>query len=183
VTEDIGTQAMVVLFDGKDTESLASDDGKGAILHKIVQSATLMNHYLSVDTVAEVDQQSVYPVEYLNSLNLSRLRPHVLRLKVGAPIMLLRNMDPLHRHCNRTRYIIRQLGRRYIEDQIDCGQYAGNILMIPRIPLSPTDAGLPFTLTVTIACTSSLRLLREQGSRTDSGLCAGILLDEPVFTY
>jgi len=32
---------------------------------------------LSVDTVTKVDQQSVYPVEYVNSLNLSGLPPRV----------------------------------------------------------------------------------------------------------
>jgi len=31
--------------------------------------------YLSADSVAEVDQQSVYPTEYLNSLILSGLPP------------------------------------------------------------------------------------------------------------
>ena len=45
---------------------------------------------LSVDTVGEVDQQALYPVEYLNSLNLSGLQPHRLNIKVGVPIMLLR---------------------------------------------------------------------------------------------
>jgi len=61
---------------------------------------------LSVDTVAEVDQQTVYPVEYLNSLNLSGLPPHRLHIKTGAPIMLLRNLDPVRGHCNGTRYIV-----------------------------------------------------------------------------
>jgi len=55
---------------------------------------------VSVDSVAEVDRQAVYPVEYLNSLNLSGLSPHRLSIKSGAPIMLLRNLDPVRGHCN-----------------------------------------------------------------------------------
>ena len=40
--------------------------------------------YLSADSVAEVDQQSVYPTEYLNSLTLSGLPPHKLSIKLGT---------------------------------------------------------------------------------------------------
>ena len=53
---------------------------------------------------------------------------------------------------------------RYITAQITCGEYSGNILFILRIPLSPTDAGLPFTLR------------RRQTQRV------GVLLDEPVLS-
>ena len=58
---------------------------------------------LSVDDVAESDQRTLYPQEYLNSLNLSGLPPHKLNLKIGIPIMLLRNVDPQRGHCNGTR--------------------------------------------------------------------------------
>ena len=70
--------------------------------------------YLSADSVAEVDQQSVYPTEYLNSVTLSGLPPHKLSIKLGAVIMLLRNMDTSRGHCNGTRYIVRQVSPRCI---------------------------------------------------------------------
>ena len=59
--------------------------------------------YLSADSVAEVEQQSVYPTEYLNSLTLSGLSPHKLSIKLGTVSlyhspMLLRNMDPSRGH-------------------------------------------------------------------------------------
>jgi len=80
--------------------------------------------YLSADSLAEVDQQSVYPTEYLNSLTLSGLPPHKLSIKLGAVIMLLRNMDPSRGHCNGTRYIVRQVSRRCITAEISCGEYS-----------------------------------------------------------
>ena len=57
-------------------------------------------------------------------------------------------MDPSRGHCNGTRYIVCQVSLRCITAEIACGEYSGNILFIPRIPLtlSPTDADLPFTL-------------------------------------
>ena len=138
---------------------------------------------LSVDTVGEVDQQALYPVEYLNSLNQSGLPPHRLNIKVGAPIMLLRNMDPVRGHCNGTRYVVRQVSRRYIEAEIACGEYAGNVLFIPRIPLSPTDAGLPFTLRrrqFPVRPAFAMTINKAQGQTLTK---CGVLLDEPVFTH
>ncbi|KAL4586845.1 hypothetical protein LXL04_011490 [Taraxacum kok-saghyz] len=49
--------------------------------------------YYSFDE-AEDDKNNFYPMEFLNSLNVSGLPPHYLRLKIGCPIILLRNIDP-----------------------------------------------------------------------------------------
>ena len=138
---------------------------------------------LSVDDVAESDQRTLYPQEYLNSLNLSGLPPHKLNLKIGIPIMLLRNVDPQRGHCNGTRYIVRQIGRRYIEAEIAHGEYVGNRLIIPRFELSPTDAGLPFTLKrrqFPIRPAFAMSNNKAQGQTLQ---CCGVLLHEPVFTH
>nr|GEU46490.1 hypothetical protein [Tanacetum cinerariifolium] len=49
--------------------------------------------YYSFDATQE-DKNNLYPMEFLNSLNVSGLPPHVLRLKIKCPIILLRNLDP-----------------------------------------------------------------------------------------
>lgn len=139
--------------------------------------------FLSVDSVAELSQQSLYPIEYLNSLNLSGLPPHQLNLKIEIPIMLGQNMDPMHGHCNGTRYIIRGIHGHYIEAEIACGEYAGNTLLIPRITLSPTDDCLPFTLRhrqFPVHPAFAISINKAQGQTLQ---CAGVWLNQPVFNH
>jgi hypothetical protein len=62
--------------------------------------------YLSIDTVTSTDDASYYPQEFLNSLSPSGFPPNKLKLKIGAPITLLRNLQPLNL-CNGTRLQIK----------------------------------------------------------------------------
>lgn len=82
-----------------------------------------------------------YPTEFLNSLELSGLPSLKLRLKVGVPVMLMRNLDP-PRLCNGTRLQVTYLGRNVIKAVIMTGMAKGETVIIPRIPIIPTD--LPF---------------------------------------
>ena len=43
--------------------------------------------------------------EYLNSLNPNGFPPHLLNLKPGMPLMLLRNINPREELCNGTKLL------------------------------------------------------------------------------
>ncbi|KAK3014463.1 hypothetical protein RJ639_008183, partial [Escallonia herrerae] len=57
------------------------------------------------------EQDLLYPTEFLNSLKFSGIPNHELDLKVGSPIMLLRNMNPSKGMCNGTRLIVTHLAK------------------------------------------------------------------------
>ncbi|GKD88371.1 ATP-dependent DNA helicase PIF1-like protein [Tanacetum coccineum] len=80
--------------------------------------------YYSFDA-AQDDKNNLYPMEFLNSLNVSGLPPHVLRLKIRCPIILLRNLDPSDGLCNGTRLICRKFEPNLIDAEIAVGQHAG----------------------------------------------------------
>jgi len=53
-----------------------------------------IKHYKSIDTVCNIEGTVHYPQKILNSLSTSGLPPNDFILKVGIPIMLLRNLSP-----------------------------------------------------------------------------------------
>lgn len=91
--------------------------------------------------------------------------PHKLILKVGAIIMLLRNLNTRKSLCNGTRLLITKLAKNLISATILTEPDSGNSVFIPRIDLSPSDPDSPFKLRRRHPCTISLCHHCEQGAR------------------
>jgi ATP-dependent DNA helicase PIF1 len=63
-------------------------------------------NFLSADFAKDTKVANTYPFEFLNTLEVSGMPSHKLLLKIGAPVFLLRNLDPLAGLCNGTRLIV-----------------------------------------------------------------------------
>nr|GEV19896.1 DNA helicase [Tanacetum cinerariifolium] len=93
-----------------------------------------------------VEIEMLYPIEPLNTFKLLGFSPHQLELKVGALVMLLRNVNIVGGLCNGTRMIVRQLMMKLIEVQIITETRVGEKVFLYRIPLIHNDPNLPFVL-------------------------------------
>ncbi|RZB47222.1 hypothetical protein D0Y65_051026 [Glycine soja] len=99
-----------------------------AILASTNETVGQMNHYLlsfipgdhmeylSSDSVdkSETSEDSYFQsitTEFLNSLNRSGLPTHSIKLKIGSPIMLLRNLDQNQGLCNGTRLVVTKMAK------------------------------------------------------------------------
>eukprot|EP00794_Sanderia_malayensis_P006624 gene6624-biopygen5394 len=63
---------------------------------------TARQQYLSIDRVETDDPEeaAAYPMEFLNAQTPGGMPLHSLQLKVGATIILLRNINPAKGLCN-----------------------------------------------------------------------------------
>ncbi|XP_050277829.1 uncharacterized protein LOC126719302 [Quercus robur] len=132
----------------------------------------------------EGDTQHLYQQEFLNSISPGGLPPHILRLKKGALIMLLRNIDPKAGLCNGTRLICRGCFNNVIDAEILTGQYVGTRIFLPRIPLKTTEnVHLPFVMIRQqfLVCLSfALTINKAQGQTIPT---VGIYLPDHVFSH
>jgi hypothetical protein len=71
--------------------------------------------------------------EFFNTLEVSGMTSHKLPFKIGAPVILLHNLDLLVGLCNGTRLIVRRFTMRVVEAEIITGKGAGNVAFIPPI--------------------------------------------------
>ena len=139
--------------------------------------------YLSVDRVMcdDNEEQQNYPLEFINSLTPSGMPEHRLFLKVGAIIMLLRNLNIQSGLCNGSRLIVKELHENIIvAETITIDKHS---VLIPRIKLAPSDINLPFILEhrqFPVRLAYSMTVNKAQGQTFDK---VGIYLPAPVFSH
>ncbi|KAL9384735.1 hypothetical protein Peur_021745 [Populus x canadensis] len=144
--------------------------------------------YLNTNSISTSSREtdianSLYPTEYINQLEFNGVPSHTLALKIGTPVMLLRNINPSIGLCNGTRLIVTQLSARVIEAQIITGSNIGNRVFIPRIIFPINEGRCPFTIK---RCQFPLRLcyaMTINKSQGQSLKTVGVFLKEQVFTH
>ncbi|XP_058764312.1 uncharacterized protein LOC131637724 [Vicia villosa] len=171
-----------------------------AILASTIEVVDKINHYvldlipgeekeyLSYDSIDRTDSSyteayEVLTPEFLSKLRTSGLPNHRIKLKVGTPIMLMRNLDQSDGLCNGTRLIVTRLANHVIEAKIISGKNIGNLFYIPRMSMSPSESPWPFKLIrrqFPIIVSYAMTINKSQGQSLDS---VGLYLPSPVFSH
>ena len=141
--------------------------------------------YLSADSIVSDEEQDFerYSPEFLHQQTPSGMPPHELTLKVGAIIMLLRNMQQLRGLCNGTRLRIRSMHEFFLCAEVITGSGIGNVIFIPRIDITPSESQLPFVLKrrqFPIIPAFAMTINKSQGQTFEH---VGVHLDKPVFNH
>ncbi|KAK8792732.1 hypothetical protein WA158_002607 [Blastocystis sp. Blastoise] len=146
--------------------------------------------YISSDSILDSetdDPESNYPIEFINSQTPSGMPPHILNLKIGCIIMLLRNLNPSKGLCNGTRLIVTRLGSNNITATILNPPPSLTIdeqtVIIPRIICNSNPEDLPIIISrrqFPIRLAFAMTINKSQGQTFER---VGVYLDRPVFSH
>ena len=157
------------------------NDAVESINIKLLRQLSVPEHtYKSFDKVCDGADFTKFPLEFLNSLQPPGVPPHNLILKVGAPIMMLRNIRP-PQLVNGTRMSVKACRQSSIEAIILSGTYKGETVHIPRIPIEPNDCPIRFTRTqFPVRLAFAMSINKSQGQTLK---VVGLQLEKPCFSH
>ncbi|XP_071738385.1 uncharacterized protein [Rutidosis leptorrhynchoides] len=138
---------------------------------------------LSPDEDDDIFAQQLYSPETLNGLKVPGVPNHKLALKVGVPIMLLRNIDQSKGLCNGTRLQVERLAEHTIEARIITGHSFGNLTYIARMVVEPSDKKIAVKFRrrqFPVSVCFSMTINKSQGQSLAN---VGLFLRKPVFTH
>ena len=135
----------------------------------------------SADTLENPEDIFRFNTEYLNTLRPNGFPKHLLCLKQGMPLMLLRNINPRQGLCNGTRLIFnRCIDNKLLQCRI---VETGRIVLIPRITFIPKINEYPFEWQrrqFPVRTAFSITINKSQGQTLKH---AGVWLRSKVFTH
>ncbi|XP_010507012.1 PREDICTED: ATP-dependent DNA helicase PIF1-like [Camelina sativa] len=156
-----------------------------AILCPTNEDVGIINEYMldQLEADKRFENNPVLTPDFLNSLKVSGVPNHKIRLKVGCPVMLLRNIDPRGGLMNGTRLQITQLAEFVLEAIVITGDRVGDKVLIPRILLTPSDTKLPFKMRrrqLPLVVAFAMTINKSQGQSLDY---VGLYLPRPCFSH
>ena len=106
-------------------------------------------HLTGKDTCLEesVDEESAIDSDVMNAYQQTGIPDHCITVKVGAPLMLLKNLNPPKGLCNGTRFIVTGVTQLNIQGRIvGDPKRAGREVNIPRVKNTPDEKKAGFSM-------------------------------------
>jgi len=154
------------------------------VLARMKDPLNQVRSYFSVDSIVNSSDNSLHISEdMMNAIEAPSIPPHELQLKVGALVILLRNLDVARGQCNGTRMVVVSLSDYIVECKILTGISKGKLILLPKCYMTCRDSMLPVTLK---RYQFPLRLAFAMTINKSQGLTfqrVGLYLSSPVFTH
>jgi len=138
-------------------------------------------NYMAIGENATVAKP--FAVEYLQSINLALLLASCLQLKIGEPIILLRNLGSCEGRCNGMRMRVLGIRRNCMEVAIMGKRFDGKVCLLPGIKLTTCEEELPFILQHTLFPICLCYAMTVNKSQDQSLEHVGIFLYTLAFTH
>jgi hypothetical protein len=137
----------------------------------------------SIDT-PDPDGVGSLPEECLNKLTIGGFPNHEVLIKIGMPLVVLRNMDIKNGVCNGSRIMVLDYGAGFIIGKLMSGPFAGNSITLPRAKLqnkSNSRSGLSFfRYQFPVAPAYAMSVNKSQGQTLNR---VGVYLETDVFSH
>lgn len=138
----------------------------------------------SADQVTHQSDATRFTTEYLNTLDPPGMPPHILVMKPGVTLMLLRNLHPRSALYNGTRLILQALqNNRLMHCKIASGEHSGTDVFISRITLQPSDDDFPFSWQRRQFPARMAFAMTTHKSQGQTLQRVGVWLHQPVFSH
>ena len=140
--------------------------------------------YYSADKCADGENAAEWSPDFLNTQTPNGLPAHELQIKVGCPLMCLRNLSPQDGLCNGTRLIVTNMSNRIIQGRIIGNKHhAADNVLIPRITLKSERQDAPFTLyrhQFPVRVAFSMTINKSQGQTMKN---VAVYLENRIFSH
>ena len=126
-----------------------------------------------------------FPLDYIESLDMKGAPPWLLKFKIGAKYMCIRNLDLKRGIVNGTLLKLLSIGRHTAQFQILTGKASGSVDIFTRavFTITPEASGLPFTVIRTQFPIIPAYCLSVHKAQGQSLQCVGLIFESDPFTH
>ena len=137
------------------------------------------------DSYVDCSNADDFPHDYIESLDMKGAPPWMLKLKIGAKYMCIRNLDLKRGIVNGTLLKLSSIGRHTVQFEILTGKACGCVDIFTRavFTITPEASGLPFTVIRTqfpIIPAYCLSVHKAQGQSLQR---VGLIFESDPFTH